>query len=47
MTHTEAAGQDHVDYSSLTVVQLKDILRRKGLKVSGKKAELIKRMEAS
>ncbi len=43
----DAADQDRVDYSSLTVVQLKDILRRKGLKVSGKKAELIMRLEAS
>lgn len=45
--HFDASGQDRVDYSSLTVVQLKDILRRKGLKVSGKKAELITRLEAT
>ena len=35
------------DYSSMTVVELKDILRSKGLKVSGKKAELIERLEES
>ena len=33
-----------VDYSKMTVVQLKDLLRSKGLKVSGKKAVLIKRL---
>jgi len=42
-----AADETNRDYSSLTVVQLRDILRRKGLKVSGKKAELIMRLEAS
>lgn len=46
-THTDDANNEHVDYSSLTVVQLRDVLRRKGLKVSGKKAELIMRLEAS
>lgn len=38
-------GKDDFDYSSLTVVQLKDILRSKGLRVSGVKAELIERLE--
>jgi len=33
-----------VDYSKMTVVQLKDLLRSKGLKVSGKKAVLIERL---
>eukprot|EP00555_Chaetoceros_dichaeta_P014825 CAMPEP_0198276022 /NCGR_PEP_ID=MMETSP1447-20131203/65089_1 /TAXON_ID=420782 /ORGANISM="Chaetoceros dichaeta, Strain CCMP1751" /LENGTH=676 /DNA_ID=CAMNT_0043970939 /DNA_START=156 /DNA_END=2187 /DNA_ORIENTATION=- len=32
------------DYESLTVVKLKDILRSRGLKVSGKKADLIIRL---
>lgn len=41
------ATDAHGDYSSLTVVQLRDILRRKGLKVSGRKSELITRLEAS
>jgi curved DNA-binding protein CbpA len=42
-----AADEDHCDYSSLTVARLRDILRRKGLKVSGKKADLIMRLQAS
>ena len=46
-TYPDAADEDHVDYSSMTVVQLRDILRRKGLKVSGKKSELLMRLEAS
>jgi len=36
----------HVDYTSLTVPALKDILRSKGLKVGGKKAELIERLQS-
>lgn len=36
-----------VDYESLTVAELKDILRSRGLKVSGRKAELIARLESS
>ena len=39
--------QETPDYSSMTVAQLKDILRSKGLKVGGKKAELIARLEES
>eukprot|EP00571_Detonula_confervacea_P009843 CAMPEP_0172299206 /NCGR_PEP_ID=MMETSP1058-20130122/1565_1 /TAXON_ID=83371 /ORGANISM="Detonula confervacea, Strain CCMP 353" /LENGTH=769 /DNA_ID=CAMNT_0013008567 /DNA_START=78 /DNA_END=2387 /DNA_ORIENTATION=- len=39
----EAAG----DYSKMTVAELKDILRGKGLKVGGKKAVLIERLEDS
>ncbi|KAL9187944.1 hypothetical protein ACHAXT_006322 [Thalassiosira profunda] len=41
----EAAAD--VDYSKMTVAQLKDELRSKGLKVGGKKAELIERLESS
>ena len=37
-------AEDTVDYSKLTVVQLKDVLRSKGMKVSGRKAELIERL---
>ena len=33
------------DYESLTVADLKDVLRERGLPVSGKKAELIARLE--
>ena len=36
---------DEVDYSSMTVVQLKDLLREAGKTVSGKKAELIERLQ--
>ena len=34
-----------VDYDSMTVAQLKDALKEKGLSVSGKKADLIARLE--
>ncbi|EJK72808.1 hypothetical protein THAOC_05620, partial [Thalassiosira oceanica] len=34
-----------VDYSSLTVTNLKSILRDRGLKVSGRKADLVQRLE--
>jgi hypothetical protein len=37
----------NTDYSSMTVAELKDILRSKGLKVGGKKSELIERLEES
>jgi hypothetical protein len=40
-------SSSNVDYAKMTVVQLKDILRSKGLKVSGKKAELIERLQSS
>ena len=36
-----------VDYSQMTVAELKDILRGKGLKVSGKKGDLIARLMSS
>ena len=39
------AVSDDVDYSSMTVVQLKDLLREAGKTVSGKKAELIERLQ--
>mmetsp|Transcript_39064 Transcript_39064/g.76163 ORF Transcript_39064/g.76163 Transcript_39064/m.76163 type:complete len:541 (+) Transcript_39064:266-1888(+) len=35
------------DYSSMTVVQLKEILRSRGLRVGGRKAELIERLQLS
>jgi hypothetical protein len=37
----------NADYSNMTVTQLKDLLRSKGMKVSGKKDELIQRLESS
>ena len=39
------AVSDAVDYSSMTVAQLKDLLREAGKPVSGKKAELIERLQ--
>lgn len=45
--HQRIAENKSVDYSSLTVAQLRDILRRRGLKVSGKKADLISRLASS
>ena len=44
---TPAPAGDSVDYSKMTVAQLKDVLRSKGLKLSGKKAELIERLNDS
>ncbi|MFL2941499.1 MAG: 50S ribosomal protein L24 [Candidatus Poseidoniales archaeon] len=41
------AASEKVDYSSMTVPELKDALKEKGLPVSGKKAELIERLEDS
>jgi ATP-dependent exoDNAse (exonuclease V) beta subunit len=43
---TDSSADKSVDYSSMTVLQLKDILRSKGLKVSGRKAILIERLES-
>lgn len=39
-------ADEEQDYEKLTVVQLKDILRSRGLKVSGRKAELIERLRS-
>lgn len=38
-------NEETPNYSSMTVVQLKDVLRSKGLPVSGKKADLVERLE--
>ena len=40
----EPDSTDNVDYSSMTVAELKEILKEKGLPVSGKKADLIQRL---
>ena len=41
---SESAESDEVDYSSLTVSKLKELLKAAGKPVSGKKAELIDRL---
>ena len=41
----EEASSDDVDYSSLTVAELKELLKAAGKPVSGKKAELIERLQ--
>lgn len=41
----EEATSDGVDYSSMTVAELKDLLKAAGKPVSGKKAELIERLQ--
>ena len=41
----EAASSDDVDYSSMTVAELKELLKAAGKPVSGKKAELIERLQ--
>mmetsp|Transcript_29771 Transcript_29771/g.61016 ORF Transcript_29771/g.61016 Transcript_29771/m.61016 type:complete len:179 (-) Transcript_29771:262-798(-) len=43
----DSAQEEDVDYSNMTVAELKEILRSKGLKVSGKKSELIERLNSS
>ena len=42
---SEEEENDDVDYDSMTVPQLKDALKEKGLTVSGKKADLIARLK--
>ena len=41
----EEAPSEDVDYSSMTVAELKDLLKAAGKPVSGKKAELIERLQ--
>ena len=41
----EEKGSEDVDYSKMSVSELKEMLKEKGLPVSGKKAELIERLE--
>ena len=41
----EEASSDDVDYSSMTVAELKDLLKAAGKPVYGKKAELIERLQ--
>ena len=42
---TEEPSSDDVDYSSMTVAELKELLKAAGKPVSGKKAELIERLQ--
>ena len=46
-TAEEAPSEDAPDYASMTVAELKDALKAKGLPVSGKKAELIERLQGA
>jgi membrane protein involved in colicin uptake len=41
------SGDANVDYSQMTVAELKEMLRSRGLKVGGKKSELIERLMSS
>ncbi|MBT5281023.1 MAG: SAP domain-containing protein [Euryarchaeota archaeon] len=41
----EAPAETSADYSSMTVAQLKELLKEAGKPVSGKKAELIERLQ--
>jgi hypothetical protein len=41
----DESDDDNIDFSSMTVAQLKDELRARGLPLKGKKAELIARLE--
>ena len=43
----EEATSEKVNYSSMTVPELKDALKEKSLPVSGKKSELVERLEGS
>ena len=38
-------NSDEIDYNSMKVVELKELLKEKELPVSGTKAELIKRLQ--
>jgi F0F1-type ATP synthase membrane subunit b/b' len=44
IVESESSDDDNVDYSSLTVSELKELLKAAGKPVSGKKAELIDRL---
>ena len=42
---TKTKDVDVFDYDNMTVAELKDVLKEKGLPVSGKKADLIERLQ--
>ena len=41
---SDSSAKSELEWLAMTVVQLKDELRSRGLKISGKKAELVKRL---
>ena len=41
----EEVTEEETDYSKMSVAELKDVLKEKGLPVSGKKADLIERLQ--
>ena len=41
---TEKSSENNVDYNSMTVAELKELLKEAGKPVSGKKADLIARL---
>ena len=43
----EEEEEEEVEFETLKVVELKDLLRAKGLPVSGRKAELIERLRST
>ena len=43
----DTSDADAPDYASMTVAELKDELKAKGLPVSGKKAELVERLQSA
>ncbi len=45
IVEAEDSSTDDVDYDSMTVPQLKDALKEKGMPVGGKKADLIERLK--
>ena len=45
VTATEKPKTEDTDYDSMTVPELKDALKEKGLPVGGKKADLIERLK--
>ena len=44
-TKEERTADDEIDYSSMKVVELKELLKERELPVSGTKAELIERLQ--
>jgi len=47
VSETMSSGDDGFDFNSLTVPELKDELRKRGLKLAGRKSDLIERLRAA